>query len=317
MTGTVELDARSTYDRTEEESMKNKSVKLVSLLGIVIFISSACFFPVSNAVQLDPAAQTAAAQTVVAAVVQTQLAELTIGAPTPQQTAPATLPEAPTQSPEPTSTLTLTPEPSLTPTPPKPIIIVSKNTNCRTGNTKNYDYVGALLTGEQAEIIARDSGNYWYVRLPSGTMCWLWGEYGTITGDTSQLPVFTPPPSPTPAPDFTFSYKSMGVGPGYQCLLFDVKNTGSLTWESFRLEAYNTSQGVAGTITRNEFTNFDQWCAPAGVTGSLTSGSSGTVHSTISMPSNPSGNDGTAILTLCSQNGLAGQCLTKTITFTY
>ena len=298
--------------------MNKKSMHLMSLLGIVIFISSACFFRGNSAVQLDPAAQTEAAETLLAAVVQTQFIQLTVKPLTPPTAAP-TLPEAPTQSPEPTSTLTLTltPEPSLTPTPSIPIIIVSKNTNCRTGNAKNYDYVDALLTGEQAEIIARDSGNYWYVRLPTGTMCWLWGEYGTITGDTSKLPLFTPPSSPTPAPNFTFAYRSFGVGPGNQCLLFDVKNTGGVTWESFRLEAHNTTQGVSGSITRDEFTDFDQWCAPAGGPASLAAGSSGTVHSTISMPSNPSGNSGTAILTLCSQNGLAGQCLTQTINFNF
>jgi hypothetical protein len=296
--------------------MKNKPMRLASLLGIAIFISSACFFPGSNADQSDPAEQTAAAETVVAAIVQTQLMHLSVEPVTPQAGAP-TLPDTPAPPILPTSTSTLTPEPSLTPTAQKPIIIVSKNTNCRTGNAKNYDYVGALLTGEPAEILARDSGNYWYVRLPSGAMCWLWGEYGVISGDPSTLPVFTPPPSPTPAPDFTFTYKSLGVGPGYQCLLFDVKNTGSLTWESFRLEAHNNTQGVGGSITRDEFTHFDQWCAPAGGPASLTAGSSGMVYSTITMPSDPAGNSGTALLTLCSQNGMAGQCLTRTINFTY
>ena len=296
--------------------MKNTHLRLLGLLGIAVIVSSACFLPGSSAVSIDPKEQTSAAETVVAAVVQTQLAQLTLE-PSGQPSISPTLSEIQTQPPTSTSTVTLTPEPSLTPTPEKPIITVSTNTNCRTGNAKNYDYVGALLTGEQAEILARDSGNYWYVRLPSGTMCWLWGNYGTITGDTSALPVFTPPPSPTPAPDFTFTYKSYGVGPGYQCLLFEVKNTGSLTWESFRLEAHNTTQGVGGTLSRDEFTNFDQWCSPAGGLTSLTPGSSGTVYSTITMPSNPAGNSGDATLTLCSQNGLAGQCLTKTINFTY
>lgn len=299
--------------------MKNKSLQLVSLLGIVIFLSSACFFPVRNAVQLDPAAQTVAAQTVVAAVVQTQLAELTINAPTPQQTAPATLPEAPTLSPEPTSTLTLTltPEPSLTPTPQKPIIIVSKNTNCRTGNAKNYDYVGALLTGEQAEIIARDSGNYWYVRLPSGTSCWLWGEYGTITGETSQLPVFTPPPSPTPSPDFAFSYKSMGVGPGYQCFMVDVKNTGSLTWESFTLNFHDLTHGDTASSTGNAFIAYDQWCASTESRPNLMPGETGTASVKTTLAHNPAGDTLEFKLKLCSMDGLTATCQTKTISMTY
>jgi hypothetical protein len=296
--------------------LNNKPVRVAIPLGIVILVSSACFFPNNSATQLGSIAQTSAAETVVAAVVQTQLMQLTVAPDTPPALAP-TLPETPTQPALSTSTLTLTPEPRLTPTSQKPIITVSKNTNCRTGNAKNYDYVGALTTGEQAEVLARDSGNYWYVRLPSGKMCWLWAEYATITGDTSQLPVFTPPPSPTPAPDFAFSYRGLGIGPGNQCLLFDVKNTGGVVWESFRLEAHNTTQGVGGSITHNDFTNYDQWCASKGGPASLTAGSTGTVHSIISMPGNPSGNGGTAILTLCSQNGLAGQCLTQTVNFTF
>lgn len=296
--------------------MNKNLIRTIGLIGIVVLVTAACMIPGSSAVPMNPIEQTSAAETVVAAVVQTQLAQLTIEPSIPPINKP-TLPVVPTQSPQSSATMTLTPEPSFTPTLQKPSLTVSTNTNCRTGNGKNYDYVGALVTGEQAEILARDSGNYWYVRLPSGTMCWLWGYYATITGDTSALPVFTPPPSPTPAPDFTFSYKSLGVGPGYQCLMFEVKNTGSLTWESFRLEAHNTTQGVGGTLTRDEFTNFDQWCSPAGGQTSLTPGSSGTAYSTITMPGNPAGNSGDAILTLCSQNGLAGQCLTKTINFTY
>jgi hypothetical protein len=296
--------------------MMKKTVRLFCLPAIGLFLSLACFFPSLNTDEPDAAAQTAAAQTVVAYAVETQLSQLTMELPTPPVFTP-TLLETQTQLVLPTATDTSTPEPTFTFTPSKPIISVSKNTNCRTGNAKNYDYVGALVTGEQAEMLARDSGNYWYVRLPSGKMCWLWAEYATITGDTSQLPVFTPPPSPTPAPNFAFSYRGLGIGPGGQCLLFDVKNTGGVVWESFRLEAHNNTQGVAGSVTRDEFTNYDQWCVSIGGLESLTAGSSGTAYSNISMPSNPSGNSGTAILTMCSQNGLAGQCLTQTINFNF
>lgn len=296
--------------------MNIKFIRIFSLLSLLAIISTACFFSSANSNQLDPAAQTAAAETVVAFAVQTQFAQLTSEAPTLQEASPAP-PEAPTQPPAPTATDTPTPEPSLTPTPVSPAVVVSKNTNCRTGNAKNYDNVGALLVGEQADVLARDSGDYWYVRLPSGKMCWLWGEYATITGDTSHLPVFTPPPSPTPAPAFTFSYRGLGISAGNQCLLFDVKNTGGIVWESFRLEAQNTTQGVGGSITRDNFSNYDNWCASTGGPASLSVGESGTAFSIITMASNPSGNNGTAELKLCSQNGLAGQCLTQTINFTF
>jgi hypothetical protein len=296
--------------------MNKKSMHLMSLLGIIIFISSACYFPGNSAVQLDPAAQTAVAETAVALAVQTQLIKVTVELPTPPAVE-SPLPETPTQSPEPTATETLTPEPTFTSPPLNPTISVSKNTNCRTGNAKNYDYSGALLVGEQAEVLARDSGNYWYVRLPSGITCWLWGEYATITGDTSRLPVFTPPPSPTPSPEFTFSFKSMGVGPGYQCFMVDVKNTGSLTWESFTLNFHDLTHGDTATTTGNEFIGYDQWCGVTGSRSSLMTGETGTASVKTFLAHDPSGDNLEFTLKLCSKNGLTGNCLTKSISITY
>ena len=296
--------------------MKNITLRLVCLTGITIFISSACFLPGSSVIPLGPKEQTSAAETVVAAVVQTQLVQLTIESSLPVVATPQPE-EASTQTLEPTATITLTLEPSLTPTPPKPMISVSQNTNCRKGNAKNYDYVGALVIGEQAEILARDSGNYWYVRLPSGTMCWLWGQYGTITGDTSQLPVFTPPPSPTPAPDFTFTYKSIGVGPGYQCFMVEVQNTGSLTWESYSLNFHDVTHGDTASSSRNDFTSFDMWCVVAASKVNIPPGDSGVASVTTNLAYNPAGDTMEFTLKMCSQDGLGGTCLTKTISIIY
>lgn len=116
---------------------------------------------------------------------------------------PATLPPEPsaTLEPEVTPTLTLTATTASTATPAVPMISVTTSTNCRTGPGAIYAYRGALLVGESAEIVARSTvGNYWYVVNPDnpGEFCWLWGEYGVVTGNTSVLPAFTPPPSPTP-----------------------------------------------------------------------------------------------------------------------
>jgi hypothetical protein len=279
---------------------------LVVALGLAIL---ACSLPFNTAPTADPGPVfTAAAQTIVAAASLTSVPSIT-----PLQ------PAAPT-TPAETSTPTDTPSPTSTATPSIVTISVTVDTNCRSGPGKVYDYLGGLFVGETAEVLGKSSsGNYWYIRLPKnpGTFCWVTGEYATVNGDTAILPVFTPAPTPTPAAAFTFSYRNLGVGPGYQCLLFDVKNTGSVIWESFRLESQNNTQGVGGTTARDDFTNYDQWCASTGGPASLTSGSSGTAYSIVTMPGNPSGNSGTAILTLCSQNGLAGQCLTQTINFSF
>ncbi|MGD8604406.1 MAG: hypothetical protein PVF49_07530 [Anaerolineales bacterium] len=109
-----------------------------------------------------------------------------------------------TDTPEaPTSTPTITP----TATSSIPMVSVSQNTNCRFGPGTVYDLLGALLIGETTEVTARSSvPNYWVVSNPDRPgECWLWGQYASVTGDTSSLAVRTPPPTPTPLSPGTIS----------------------------------------------------------------------------------------------------------------
>lgn len=132
-------------------------------------------------------------------VAGTLIAQLTLTSG-PGQVLP-TEQEVSTPEPLPSPTITLTPTDTSTPTPSVPMISVTVNTNCRYGPGSAYDYLGALLVGETAEIVGRDpSGDYWYIRNPdnpSGS-CWLWGEYASPVGNFGSLPILTPPPSPTP-----------------------------------------------------------------------------------------------------------------------
>ena len=116
---------------------------------------------------------------------------LTIQAPT------ATLPP-PSETPTPEFTATIT----LTPTPEVPMASVSVNTNCRTGPNIQFDLIGALNVGQTAEVVGRyQNGAYWIIKTPgSSGNCWLWGNYATVTGNTSNLPEYTSPPTPTPYP---------------------------------------------------------------------------------------------------------------------
>lgn len=103
---------------------------------------------------------------------------------------------APTSTPEPTFTST----PVITATPSKVFVTVSANTNCRSGPGADYEIVGALTIGQQAEVVGKSSTtNYWIINNPNspGT-CWLWAEYATITGETVSLQEFDIPPTVTP-----------------------------------------------------------------------------------------------------------------------
>lgn len=72
-----------------------------------------------------------------------------------------------------------------------------------------YDLVVVLLSGEQVELVARNGGGtYWYIRDEVGRECWLSGRAVQVSGDTSRLPVFTPPPSPTPDYDWSGNWNA-------------------------------------------------------------------------------------------------------------
>ncbi len=103
---------------------------------------------------------------------------------------------APTSTPEPT----FTSAPAVTSTPSKVIVTVSANTNCRSGPGAEYEIIGALTIGQQAEVIGKSSTtNYWIIDNPNAAgTCWLWGEHAVINGDTASLQEFEIPATVTP-----------------------------------------------------------------------------------------------------------------------
>ncbi|MBK7454267.1 MAG: hypothetical protein IPJ46_11300 [Anaerolineales bacterium] len=79
-------------------------------------------------------------------------------------------------------------------------VTVSIATNCRTGPGQAYPSIFGLPVGQSAEVVGKNtSTNYWIIKIPNGNgTCWLWGQYATVTGDTSALPTVAIPPTPTP-----------------------------------------------------------------------------------------------------------------------
>lgn len=103
---------------------------------------------------------------------------------------------APTLTPAPT----FTPTPAFTATPSIVFVTVSADTNCRSGPGVDYDIVGALTIGQQAEVVGKSSAaNYWVIDNPLGAgTCWLWSEHASITGDATGLQEVAAPPTVTP-----------------------------------------------------------------------------------------------------------------------
>jgi hypothetical protein len=282
---------------------------------VFLMLASACSLPV------EPAATSAPIQES-AVPLNTQVAE-GVASTEAAQTALAnalasTLAAMSTDTPQVTFTPSLTPTPTFTLTPEIPMVSVSVNTYCRTGPGAPYDILGILTVGQTAQVVGRSTLNdNWIIKLPpQGTTCWLWGQYATVAGSTAGLPVINPPPTPTPAPSFTVAYSSTQTCIGSYGIKFKITNNGSVTWESNRISAKDLSTSVTKTIEYDNFPNYNSSdCSLISADLNLAPGEAGTT-SIFGFSANPAGHSFTATIRVCSQNGLAGVCLEKTISFT-
>jgi hypothetical protein len=299
--------------------MKRVRIALFVALSALAAVS-ACNLQVSPQAAGD-AVGTAVAQTMKA---QTDLAVMvagTLGAKTELANAVAgTLAAMASDTPVFTPTASLTPSPTLTLTPTNPRASVSVDTNCRTGPGKVYDSTGFLLVGQSAEVVGRAADSqYWVIRDPKDptNICWLWGYYANVTGNTAALPVFQPPPTPTPAPGFTVTYTSVVTCGGEFAFRYQVKNTGSLTWQSIRIVATDNTTSTSFTHTRDSFKDYSG-CAANGEQMDLTPGESAAVvgASPGELGYNPAGHSLSAAITLCSADALGGTCVSQTVSFT-
>jgi len=276
---------------------------VVALLGAAL----ACTLPGIPTPDPNALLGTMVAQTIMAGVTQTAQQSIPVtglGSPTP------------TLAPTLTPTETLSPTPIFTPTPLVPQISVSVPTNCRVGPGKIYDRVGALLVGEVAEVFGRDpTGNYWYIRNPDSNagFCWLWGEYATLAGNFTILPVYTPPPTPTPVPAFEASYAGKDTCVGWWV---DIKleNTGGISFRSVSLTLRDLATDIVLFVNTNGFTDISG-CLDSSTKDVINPGDTRRISSP-AFAYDPAGHEIRATITLCSNAGVSGTCVSRTIKFT-
>ena len=104
------------------------------------------------------------------------------------QTLQALTQEALLATPAYTPTPVATATPTNTPVPPT--LSVSVATNCYAGPSTSYGFVITIYPGTTVTVVGKDTGdNYWIIDVPGypGTLCWLSGQYASISGDTSDL----------------------------------------------------------------------------------------------------------------------------------
>jgi hypothetical protein len=226
------------------------------------------------------------------------------------------------------STQTGTPTLDYTFTPVIPVISVSKSTNCRNGPGKVYDYEGALLAGQSAEIFGVDpTGRYFYIRNPDdpNRYCWVWDEYATISGSVAFLQIYTPPPTPTatntptptatplPAPDFYVAYTSMDTCAGGWWLEFKIKNTGVVDIKSVQIELSDKAAGADVTNLTDGLVDVNG-CLGSTIRDTLSAEASAIISSA-AFAFNPAGHQLNAKITACSKKGLSGVCAAQRLKF--
>ena len=118
-----------------------------------------------------------------------------------------------------------TPPPLVTNTPSVPEVRVSSATNCRTGPSTAYDLLWTMQPNLVAEVVGKHTPTgYWIIKYPGG-LCWLWGQYATVSGNITALPEYPQPPTPTAskpaAPQNFKASTSCSPAPGP---IFGVKN---------------------------------------------------------------------------------------------
>jgi hypothetical protein len=293
-------------------------LKLV--LGCVLFVAAQACAPAQPTPNLN-AINTAVAQTLAAT---TRTSEPGIPVTGDESPTPTVTDSVPTQS----ATAIVLPSPVITSTPAftpaMAQVSVSVPTNCRVGPGVAYERVGALLVGEIAEVVGRHSArNYWIIRNPDrpGELCWLWGAYATPTGNTGVLPEFTPPPSPTPSPTptaspgFDASYNGLEscTGTGWWVDI-ELENPGGITFNSIALTVRDTVTNIVLSLYADDFTDRDG-CNESDSRDNLPAGEELLVSSPI-FPADPSGHELRVTITLCSNPGQSGMCVTESFDFT-
>jgi len=274
-------------------------VALVCLLIASLACSQSAPAPAS-----DPnALNTSIAQTIIARQTEAALNNPPTATFTP-------VPELPTFTLEPTFTAT----PDYTSTPMTPLITVSRDTNCRVGPGAVYERVGVLLVGEVTEIIGREpKGEFWYVRNPDEgpEYCWLWGEYGTITGNIYTLLLYTPAAPPLTAFDATFT-SFVGCEKKWWANL-NLTNDSDALFQSVTIVLTDADTNTVVTMANNAFV-FADGCSPSETTEYLVTG--GTVNvSSAAFEYNPKGHSLNARITLCTNPDQAGTCVVKDVPF--
>ncbi len=252
--------------------------------------------------------------------IETKVAQTIAARPTekklPNTDTPLPPPPSLTPTKEMTKTPTVTPTITYTPTQEEVKVHVSGDTFCRLGPGGVYQQVGILYIEQETQIFAKDpTGEFWYIALPDDPeiKCWIWGKYATPEGPIMSLPVYTPPPKP----NYYVNFHGSDCGAGHCHLWFIVENTGPMALESYSVHVKSKSTAGGQPLHKTEATNTSNTFASTVMGTQVAKINPGKKAYIVSgQLDNPIGYQATATITICSLDGQAGMCVTKTLNFT-
>jgi len=284
------------------------SYKVIGIMILLSLVLSACNFPgFGDEEEADDikATETSLAQTLDAMNASPTATEVSAAPVTPGTPSPTLPAAAPTTPPPP-------------PTTGVPTIQADVDTNCRQGPSTLYPVLGYLLVGQTSTVQGRhasSSNPWWFIENPKkpGQYCWVWGQTTRVTGDTSMLPVITPPPPPTLTPtsgavSIAASFVTVHNCGGNPTAIFSITNTGGVTIESVNLtiKDLTTNTTVYSEGSNSPFMASPGSCPPGA--SSLPPGATAYVGGAIGPI--PVGNQLRATAKLCTGENLSGACLT-------
>ena len=141
----------------------------------------------------------------------------------------------------------------------------------------------------------------------------MWGKYATISGNISNLPVYTPPPTPTasltpaptltptPTPSFNASFSDMDSCSGSWWVDIKVINTGAISFKSNSITVRDKGTDTTMTDMSDGFRDIDG-CLPSTVVDIIYPGDT-YLFSAPAFPHNLAEHDLVVTLTLCSGTG--------------
>ncbi len=115
----------------------------------------------------------------------------------PPTNTPTATPVPPTPTPTATATATATPKPE--------VVVQSQKLNVRAGPSILHPRIAQISQGESFEVVGKNpEGTWWQIRLPDGTIGWVYAKLVSPQGSIETVQVAenipTPPPTPTPRP---------------------------------------------------------------------------------------------------------------------